>query len=207
MLKNELVAEVEQPVDLGKLLRRRRKELGLTLEAVARQAGVTTGFVSQVERNITSPSLASLTSLTEALDAHISEFFAPPPQPGETSRAEMREIYASPGGGFDFERLSTSFPGSTLNGLLVHHPPGFVIEEMLHAGEEFYFVLKGTLTIVVDGARTKLNVGDSIHFDSQRPHSVRNETRETVTVLIVNTMDVFGEDRSANLKSEEPTNG
>lgn len=207
MLKNKLASEGDQPADLGGLLRRRRKELGLTLEAVAKQAGVTTGFVSQVERNITSPSLASLTALTEALDARISDFFAPPPKPGETSRAEMREIYASPGGGFDFERLSTTFPGSTLNGLLVHHPPGFVIEEMLHAGEEFYFVLKGTLTIVVDGARTRLNVGDSIHFDSQRPHSVRNETTETVTVLIVNTMDVFGEDRSAKSKSETPNDG
>lgn len=207
MLKNKLASEGDQPADLGGLLRRRRKELGLTLEAVAKQAGVTTGFVSQVERNITSPSLASLTALTEALDARISDFFVPPPKPGETSRAEMREIYASPGGGFDFERLSTTFPGSTLNGLLVHHPPGFVIEEMLHAGEEFYFVLKGTLTIVVDGARTRLNVGDSIHFDSQRPHSVRNETTETVTVLIVNTMDVFGEDCSAKSKSETPNDG
>ncbi|MEP5729905.1 MAG: XRE family transcriptional regulator [Sulfitobacter sp.] len=180
---------------MGSKLRQRRKELGLTLEAVANQAGVTTGFISQVERNITSPSLASLTALADALDAHITDFFDPPPKPEQTSRAKMREIYSSPGGGFDFERLSTSFDGSTLNGLMVHHPPGFVIEEMVHEGEEFYYVIKGALTLTIDGLRTVVGVGDSIHFHSMRPHSVHNETNETVSVLVVNTMDLFGDDR------------
>lgn len=193
MLKIDPSLNSDTGTDIGAKLRQRRKGLGLTLEAVAKAAGVTTGFVSQVERNITSPSLASLTALAEALDSHITEFFAPPPKPEETSRAEMRAIYSSPGGGFDFERLSTSFSGSRLNGLLVHHPPGFVIEEMTHEGEEFYFVMKGALTLVVDGVRTVLGVGDSIHFDSGRPHSVHNETGETVTVLVVNTMELFGE--------------
>ncbi len=195
MLKNMNEHTIEDVADLGSKLRRRRKELGLTLEAVAKEAGVTTGFISQVERKITSPSLASLTAMADALGAHIADFFDPPPKPEETSRAKMREIYASPGGGFDFERLSTSFDGSTLNGLLVHHPPGFVIAEMVHEGEEFYYVIKGALTMTVDGVRTVLGAGDSIHFDSMRPHSVQNETGETVTVLVVNTMDLFGEDR------------
>lgn len=192
MLKTD-IPEPDAVSDLGTKLRQRRKDLGLTLEAVATSSGVTTGFISQVERNITSPSLASLTAMAEALDAHITDFFAPPPKPEETSRAEMRAMYSSPGGGFDFERLSTSFPGSTLNCLLVHHPPGFVIEEMTHEGEEIYFVMRGALTLVVDGVRTVLGTGDSMHFDSRRPHSVHNETSETVTVMVVNTMELFGE--------------
>ncbi len=195
MLTKKTSRPADIPADLGGKLRARRVALGLTLEAVAKKARVTTGFVSQVERNITSPSLLSLTALAEALDAHITEFFDTPPKPDQTSRVEMREIYASPGGGFEFERLSTTFPGSTLNGLLVHHPPGFVIEEMVHDGEEFYYVINGALTLVVDGVRTVLGAGDSIHFDSMRPHSVLNETGRTVTVLIVNTMALFGEER------------
>lgn len=193
MLKENLDRQTENVADLGSKLRQRRKELGLTLEVVAKQAGVTTGFISQVERNITSPSLSSLTAMSDALGAHITDFFDPPPRPEETSRAEMRQLYASPGGGFDFERLSTSFPGSKLNALLVYHPAGFVIEEMVHDGEEFYFVMQGALTLVVDGVRTVLGVGDSMHFNSMRPHSVLNETSETVTVLVCNTMELFGE--------------
>ena len=196
MLTNNSSTTSDAPADLGTKLRARRRALGLTLETVAKKARVTTGFVSQVERNITSPSLLSLTALAEALDTHITEFFNTPPKPDQTSRAEMREIYASPGGGFEFERLSTSFPGSSLNGLLVHHPPGFVIEEMVHDGEEFYYVINGALTLIIDGVRTVLGAGDSIHFDSMRPHSVLNETSKTVTVLIVNTMELFGEEHT-----------
>ena len=195
MLTNSSSRTSDVPTDLGAKLRARRRALGLTLETVAKKARVTTGFVSQVERNITSPSLLSLTALAEALDAHITEFFDTPPKPDQTSRAEMREIYASPGGGFEFERLSTSFPGSTLNGLLVHHPPGFEIDEMVHDGEELYYVINRTLTLVVGGIRTVLGAGDSIHFDSMRSHSVLNETGKTVTVLIVNTMELFGDER------------
>ncbi len=167
----------------------------MTLEAVAKSAGVTTGFISQVERNITSPSLSSLTSIAGALGAHITEFFELPPKPSETSRAEMREIYASPGGGFDFERLSTSFPGSRLTAVMVHYPPAYELGEMVHEGEEFYFIMKGALTLIVDGVRTVLSVGDSMHFDSGRRHEVLNETNKTVSVLVVNTMELFGEDK------------
>ena len=202
MLKNLSRHPPDEMTDLGTKLRQRRKALGLTLEAVAKEAGVTTGFISQVERNITSPSLASLTAMADALDAHIADFFNPPPKPRETSRAKMREIYSSPGGGFDFERLSTSFDGSTLNGLMVHHPPGFIIEEMVHEGEEFYYVIKGALTLTIDGVRTVVGAGDSIHFSSLRPHAVQNETNETVTVLVVNTMDLFGEDREEGTKHD-----
>jgi len=194
MLTNKTPTTADAATDLGGKLRQRRMQLGLTLEAVAKQARVTTGFVSQVERNITSPSLASLTALAEALDSHITEFFDTPPRPEQTSRAQMRQIYASPGGGFEFERLSTTFPGSKLNGLLMHHPPGFVIDEMVHDGEEFYYVMSGALTLIVDGVRTVLSAGDSTHFDSTRPHSVHNETGKTVTVLVVNTMQLFGEE-------------
>ena len=199
MLKKSSSHTPEVATDIGSKLRQRRKALGLTMEAVATHAGVTIGFISQVERNITSPSLSSLTAMAESLNAHVADFFDPPPKPEETSRAEMREIYSSPGGGFEYERLSTSFQGSTLNGLMVHHPPGFVIDEMVHEGEEFYLVMKGALTLIVEGVRTVLGVGDSIHFDSMRPHSVHNETSETVTVLVVNTMERFGEDREEEI--------
>ncbi|MEX0286166.1 MAG: helix-turn-helix domain-containing protein [Paracoccaceae bacterium] len=192
---NARTKPVEDTSTLGQKLRDRRKARGLTLETVANRARVTPGFVSQVERNITSPSLSSLTALAEALDAHITDFFDPPPRPDQTSRADMRDIHAAPGGGFEFERLSTTFPGSRLNGLLVHYPPGFTTQDMVHEGEEFYYVTQGALTLEVDGMRTVLGPGDSMHFDSMRPHAVHNETGKAVSVLIVNTMELFGEPR------------
>lgn len=180
--------------DLGSKLRKRRKEQGLTLQHVAEAAGVTTGFVSQVERNIASPSLASLTAMAHALDAHVRDFFDPPPAPSEVSRGAARTSYAAPGGDFEFERLSTTFPGSNLTSLLVHLPPDYRLAENHHEGEEFHYVLAGSITLTIDGEPTVLTQGDSVHFASTRPHSTHNHTDETATVIICNTMHVFGED-------------
>ncbi|MEM7319920.1 MAG: helix-turn-helix domain-containing protein, partial [Pseudomonadota bacterium] len=51
-------ASSEKPLDLGQSIRLRRKELGLTMQTVADAAGLSVGFISQVERGLTSPSLA-----------------------------------------------------------------------------------------------------------------------------------------------------
>lgn len=55
--------------------------------------------------------------------------------------------------------------------------------------------LKDTFTLVVDGAKTELGVGGSIRFDNNHPLSVRNETNDTVTLIVVNKLDVLGDDR------------
>ena len=180
--------------DLGTRLRNRRKGRGLTMQAVADSAGLTAGFISQVERNLAAPSLSSLTCIAEALDAHITDFLQAPPDAAEVSRDALRELYAVPGGTVAYERLSTTFPGSRLTAVLIHEPPGRRSEPMRHSGEELFFVLEGELTVVVDGATSVLRRGDSIHFDSRRPHSTWNHTDGETIIIVCNTMDVFGGD-------------
>ncbi len=194
MLQNPAPDTTDSAPDLGTRLRKRRKECGLTMQAVADSAGLTAGFISQVERNLAAPSLASLTCIAEALGSHITDFLGAPPNAAEVSRDTLRELYAVPGGTFAYERLSTTFPGSQLTAVLIHEPPGSRSEPMRHRGEELFFVLEGELTVTVDGATRILRRGDSIHFDSQRLHSTWNHTDKETTVIVCNTMDVFGGD-------------
>ncbi len=63
---------------LGKRLRARRRELSLTLKEVADGAGLSVGFISQVERGLTVPSLSSLASIAGVLDSHVTTFLAQP---------------------------------------------------------------------------------------------------------------------------------
>jgi len=79
------------PSDLGEALRTRRKELGLTMQIVADSAGLSVGFISQVERGITAPSLASLVSLAEVLKTDISSFLQQPPKAGQTTHKSSRD--------------------------------------------------------------------------------------------------------------------
>ncbi len=182
-----------QPETLGSRLRRRRRELGLTLQQVGDGAKLSVGFISQVERDLTSPSLSSLAAISRVLQAHISEFFAIPGGTSLTTRARTRGHYSLDERNTDYERVTANFPGHVLNGVIVHDPPGYRSEPIRHEGEEFFFVLSGSITVELDGKATILNTGDSIHFRSNREHSTWNHTADPASVLVMVTMDIFGE--------------
>ncbi len=167
--------------------------MGLTLKDVASGAGLSIGFISQVERELTIPSLSSLASISRVLQTHLTEFLSPPPAGTPHTRSHKRDIYSVSEGSLNYERLSAKFPGSVLNSVIVHEPPGHRSEPIRHEGEELFFILSGSITVEVDDEVTILNAGDTIHFDSMRRHSSWNHTSEPVAMLHVCTMDVFGD--------------
>lgn len=200
----EAIVETGNSEDpLGTRLRARRRELNLTLKDVAEGAGLSVGFISQVERGLTVPSLSSLASIAAVLESHVTSFLAQPEGKSPHTRHNERPIYAVDKEALSYERLSTSFPGSVLNSVIVHEPPGYRSEPIQHVGEEMFFVLQGAITLEVDNETTVLEAGDSIHFASMRRHSSWNHTAEPATILHVCTMDVFGDNPQQN---QEPGN-
>jgi quercetin dioxygenase-like cupin family protein len=180
-------------LSLGQKLRSRRKALGLTLEQVAHATALTAGFISLVERDLATPSIASVSALAAALSASMGEFLDSPPGPETLTRADRRQVYAVATGGMRYERLSNVFEGSTLRSVIVHEPPGHRSEPVSHPGEELIYVVSGALTVELEGDVTILRAGDSIHFSSRRTHATWNHTTETAAVLWCGTMDIFGE--------------
>ena len=193
---------------LGIRLRDRRKALKLTLQDVADGAGLSVGFISQVERDLTIPSLSSLASIAGVLEMPVSDFLSQPEGRTPHTRSAKREVYSLHAKSLQYERLSSSFPGSLLNSVIVHEPPGHRSEPISHEGEEMFYVLAGEITVEVEGEATVLAKGDSIHFDSTRRHSSWNHTAGTVTILHVCTLNVFddtpsGDDRLGNRARHE----
>ena len=193
MLKNWRENSDWAPSGLGNSLRNRRKELSLTMQAVADAAGLSVGFISQVERGLTAPSLASLASLAEVLQADISEFLQQSPTSSRATHTSRRHAYSVTGATVSYERLSTVFPNSQLHSVIVHEPPGRRAEPMSHRGEEMFYVINGEITVEIEGDVDILRKGDSIHFDSRRVHVTWNHTTKTVSILWCGTMDVFGD--------------
>lgn len=194
MLKKPRPATSTDDLSFGEILRQSRKEAGLTMQFVADNAGLSVGFISQVERGITVPSLSSLRAIAGVLGKPISYFLEQPSASDDATRAGDRMSYQVAEGALFYERLSTQFPGSTLRSVIVHEPPGHRNEPISHVGEELFFMLEGELTVEVEGERTILKRGDSLHFDSRKTHSTWNHTTETAAMLWCGTMDVFGED-------------
>jgi transcriptional regulator with XRE-family HTH domain len=187
------IAAADQPISLGTRLRLRRQELGLTLKEVADRAGLSVGFISQIERDITIPSLTSLINVCRVLNSQVGDFLQQPSGDSPVTRHDQRPIYALGSNAITYERLSASFPGNVLRSVIFHEPPGFRSEPMAHEGEEIFFILEGELTIEIDGERTILQAGDSVHFPSTRTHVTWNHTDRPTTVLHTCTMDVFGD--------------
>jgi len=182
---------------LGDRLRQRRKSLKMTLQEVADEAGFSVGFISQIERGITVPSLTSLIAVCRTLKVEAGSFLNPPKVATPFTRREHRPVYGlggESGKAVSYERLSASFPGNVLRSTIIHEPPGHRSEPMSHEGEEIFFILKGALTLEVDGEAMVLEPGDSAHFPSLRTHTMWNHTSEPTTILHICTMDVFGDD-------------
>ena len=194
MLKYANTSTDETGADFGEKLRKSRKDAGLTMQFVADNAGLSVGFISQVERGITVPSLSSLRAIAQVLGQPTSYFLEQPTSCDDLTRAEKRVSYSLADGALSYERLSAKFPGSTLRSVIVHEPPGHRNEPISHEGEELFFMLEGELTVEVEGKRTVLRLGDSMHFDSGKTHSTWNHTTETASMLWCGTMDVFEED-------------
>lgn len=200
-------AEPTSNTPLGQRLRERRLALGLTLKEVADGAGLSVGFISQVERGLTAPSLSSLVSIAKVLGSDISAFLRQPQPLTSYTRHDQRPVYSIGGQTVSYERVSSSFPGRVIRSVIVHQPPGYRSEPISHEGEELMFVLEGEVTSDVDGKHLVLRAGDSVHHPSSRRHALWNHSDRSATVLWVGTMDLFGEDDvpPEETKSAAPT--
>ena len=192
---------------LGHQLRRRRLDLGLTLKQVADDAGLSVGFISQLERGITAPSLSSLASICKVLKTDIGTYLQQPRAGQRLSRHGQRPLYSlaglnldNPGNPIRYERVSTQFPGRKIHSVIMNVPPGYRAETIVHDGEEMIFVLAGELTSFVDGRHAILQPGDAEHFPSTLPHSVWNHTGTMTQVLWVGTQELFGQETETTVE-------
>jgi transcriptional regulator with XRE-family HTH domain len=186
-----------QPIDpsLGARLRERRKQLGKTQQQVADDAQLTIGFISQIERGISTPSLASLYNLAKALETTVDSFVstAPARKHSVVSHSGQRQTYKVGGTSRYYEFLERGFADAQLNACISHVPPGHASEVMRHEGEEFVYLVSGHMLYEVDGVRYDLGPGDTLHFDSRKPHQGTNVGSDIAVELWVGTMKLFPE--------------
>jgi DNA-binding transcriptional MerR regulator/quercetin dioxygenase-like cupin family protein len=176
--------------NLGLRLRAARTSRGLSLADVAEVIGISVGFLSAVERSVMNASVATLRNLAKFYKLNILDFFD---QSGARQYlvrpSERRQLDASDG--VRMELLAWGNP--VMEPHLFHVAPGAGSgdEEYAHDGEEFLFVLTGTLDLVVNAEEYRLEKGDSFYFESSTPHRWSNRTKKEAVVLWVNTPPTF----------------
>lgn len=164
---------------LGARLRRLRKRRDLTLQAVSEATSLSVAMLSQIERDVSSPSIRSLQRLSDALEVPIGWFFSAGPREADAAdwvlRRAARRVLGLAGNGVTKELLSPPSDGA-IELLLVTIEAGGSsgASAYTHPGEDAGLVLEGTLRIDVDGESSLLGPGDAFRFASTRPHRFEN---------------------------------
>ena len=176
--------------DLGLTIRRLRESRQLSLKEVAARSGLTQSFLSQVERNLTSPSVASLRKVAQAFGVPLTELFQGPviPENRVVRRAERRQLIHPSRQWRDY-LLTPSLTGKLQVILSVIEPGGGSGEEPYahDSDEECVVILHGRLDFWVGPNQYLLEEGDSIVFESRIPHRNRNPGPEQAEVLWITT--------------------
>lgn len=176
---------------IGALIRKRRRQLRLTLQQLGDKSGVSFSYLSQLERNNATPTLGTLAQVAQALGVGI-EYFIIAPEPADAlTRASQRMHFSINNSAIRYERISAEFPGNELSAFIIHVPPGYRSETVSHEGEEIMFVLEGAITQTVKDRDFHLSVGDSVHYRGAHPHSYRNDSDTMARVLWTGTLTLF----------------
>jgi DNA-binding transcriptional MerR regulator/mannose-6-phosphate isomerase-like protein (cupin superfamily) len=175
---------------VGARLRRMRLSKGYSLSQVARAAGVSVGFLSAVEREQMTASVATLRRLARFYRMNILGLFNPSEaNPGRVTPADRKVLDAGPG-----VRMELLAWGNTLMEphLFRVAPSAGSGESYAHDGEEFLYILRGELEISLAGGDThQLKEGDSFYFESSNEHRWKNPGKKETLVLWINTPPTF----------------
>ncbi|WUL57254.1 XRE family transcriptional regulator [Streptomyces sp. NBC_00344] len=179
-------APAEELPDVAPRLRDMRRRGRLTLEAAARRAGLSPAHLSRLETGARQPSLPMLLSLTRIYGTTVSELLGEtPPERDPVIRGGDREPVAADGWTYH----TAGAPGRALQALRVQVPFGAQGDLVrVHPGEEWLYVLEGTLRLSLGEAVHELGPGDSAHFDSLTPHRIAAATRAGTELLFVHTL-------------------
>ena len=180
-------------MEIGSKIKRLRVRLGLTQEELAARTELTKGFISQLERDITSPSIATLMDILEALGTNVSEFFSDREDDGVmTYAADDMFIKADEEAGVTIRWLVTNAQRNALEPILVTLAPGASTEaDDPHEGEEFGYVLSGTVTLICGDQKRKVRRGDAFYFHPTGVHYLTNSGKSEGKVLWVSTPPSF----------------
>ncbi|HEY4805178.1 MAG TPA: XRE family transcriptional regulator [Paraburkholderia sp.] len=177
-------------VELGKRVKAARMKHDYTLEAASRACGVSRSTLSKVENGVMSPTFDVLQKIVHGLKIDLGELFGSAPKP----RASGRRALTRKGGGqphsagcYQMELLATELAHKSMHPFRIRvtaHSLDEFTEWGRHEGEEFLFVLSGSVCLYSElYAPTHLEAGDSIYFDSRTGHAAVSTSQEDAEVL------------------------
>mgnify|MGYP000713518050 CR=1 FL=1 len=179
-------------MDIGEKIKRMRIEKQLTQEELANRCELSKGFISQLENNLTSPSIATLIDILEILGTNLKEFFSD--DRDEKITYTYEDMFET-----ENEELKYSLmwlvPNAQKNMMepimITLKSGGQYKEEKPHQGEEFGYVLSGSIYLHIGDKKNKVKKGESFYFKPRANHYISNAGKTVAKVIWVSTPPSF----------------
>ncbi len=177
---------------IGEKIKALRLENGLTQEELADRCELTKGFISQIERQLTSPSIATLTDILEVLGTTLGDFFS----------ENVEDVFVfTPQ---DFYEKTDENAKHTIRWIVPNaqkyemepiiveiEPGGKSFEDAPHNGEEFGYVLEGEVSLKVGNRKYRVNAGETFYYRTNKTHVIENTSKQLAKILWVSTPPMF----------------
>lgn len=161
----------------------------MTLKELSQKTGLSTGFLSQLERGLTSIATDSLYTIADALEVDLSYFLCAVKKKEKfIQKNYMREVHKIDNGTF-INYIATNNPTDKIMlPRIIEILPSSTEESLKpynHEGEEFIYVLEGIVTLFIKGEKHELYPGDSAHYSSTVTHNYANYTNKVCKILLI----------------------
>ncbi|QIK69387.1 cupin domain-containing protein [Erysipelothrix sp. HDW6C] len=177
-------------MEIGKKLKELRIKNGLTLEELASRSELTKGFLSQLENDLTSPSIATLNDLVEALGTNLSVFFKQ--EKKEQIVFKTEDYFVDEREEQTIHWIVPNAQKNEMEPILIELKTGgqsSVIEP--HEGEEFGYVLQGKVQLRYGDEEITVSKGQTFYINGSKSHVLVNDFQQTARVIWVCTPPIF----------------
>jgi len=185
---------------VGQNVRAERERLGISVRELARRLGVSASFLSQFELGQSKAAVNTLFAIASELNLSLDELLGSsvdtgrdggpsPARPRVLDKQDAAEFeeYLTLQNGVRWKRLADTPPDHHVQFLLTEYDPGSDSapgdSPQQHPGDDYGYVLEGSLTVEVDGDERTLSAGEAIHLRGDVPHRLRNTTDQLVRAV------------------------
>ncbi len=177
-------------IEIGRKIKQYRLQLGLTQEELAQRTELTKGYISQLENDLCSPSIATLQDILNVLGVSLQEFFTTPIKEKVVYR--HADYFSSQNGDGTNTWLIPNSQVKEMEPIILTLPPkGQCQERLPFEGEEFGYVLQGSLEIVTANEKHKVKKGESFSINGKKQHVLKNNGKTECKVIWVTTPSNF----------------
>ncbi len=170
-------------MEIGIKIKELRLKKQLTQEELADRCELTKGYISQLENDLTSPSIATLNDILTSLGTSLSEFFDESEDEKIVFTAE--EHFEKDNGDSKITWLVPTSQKNEMEPILTELGEGVVSGDLPHEGEEFGLVLEGTVKVTVGKNSSLCKKGESFYYRSSKNHSLENVGRGRAIIVWV----------------------